>query len=239
MKSPLLVRHHNAEVCPTAEINSTIPDSTFPDKHLDSFFVLTELPPTPNLHFAMLYQKPMCTNLIKAPSYQLLIWDYHIWFSVHCPSSHVSISKTRQQPPPIPWCAAHRDISCGSSPEEVSCIHEAPWNTQLHPWQRTCQCSQDLPSHSCHTLHVRYNSQHKYHEQGCSFVEVMRHCSYYHELEKHGDPQVSPAIVSLPSSDNTSFNCKMTEDVSTSKHQIFAVLKPSGIKSWKNLVWMY
>lgn len=132
MKFPLLFRHHNTEVCPTVEINSTIPDSTFPDKHLESFFVLTELPPTPNLNFAMFYWKPMCKNLTKAPSYQLLIWDYHIWFSAHCPSSHVSISKPRQQPPPIPWCAAHREVSCGSSPQGVFSCRMQPWGTMEH-----------------------------------------------------------------------------------------------------------
>lgn len=158
-----MFRHHNTEVCPTAEINSTIPDSSFPSKHLKSFFVLTVLPPTPHSHFAMLYWKPVCTNLIKAPSYQLLIWDYHIWFSVHCPASHVSISKTRQQPPWIHWCAAHGDISCGSSPQEVFSCRIYPWGTMehcfIHSQQRTCQCSQDLPSHSCQTSHVRYHSK--------------------------------------------------------------------------------
>lgn len=132
VKSPLLFRHHNTEVCPTAEINSSTPDSTFPGKHLESCFVLIELPPTPNLHCAIFYWKPMCTNLIKAPSYQLLIWDYHIWFSVHCPCSHASISKTRQQPAPAPRCIAHRDVSCGSSPQEVFSCRMHPWDTMEH-----------------------------------------------------------------------------------------------------------
>lgn len=178
-KSPLMFRHHNTEVCPTAEINSTIPDSTFPSKHLESFFVLTELSPTPNAHFAMLYWKPVCTNLIQAPSYQLLIWDYHIWFSVHCPSSHVSISKTRQQSPPIHWCAAHRDISCGSSPQEVFSCRIYPWGTMEHSFihsgrepdnaHRTCQV---IPAR----LHM-WDTVQKTYEQGSSFVDVMRHCS--------------------------------------------------------------
>lgn len=154
MKSPLLFRHHNTEVCPTAEINSTIPDSTFPGKHLESCFVLTELPPTPNVHFAVFYCNPTCTNLIKAPSYQWLIWDYHIWFSAHCPPSRACISKTRQQPPPLLWCIARRDVSCSSSPQEVFSCRMHPWGTMEHTVSfihsrepanahRTCQVTPD------------------------------------------------------------------------------------------------
>lgn len=134
----------------------------------------------------------------------------------------------------FPGEAAHRKCS------PAGCIHEAPRNTQLNSWQRTCQCSQDLPSHSCQTLHVRYHSQQKSYEQGSSFVEVMRHCSYYHELKLViWWPWCSPAIVSLPSSDNTHLIAKWQRMFPLPSIKSSAVPKPSGIKSWKNLVLIY
>ena len=65
--------------------------------------------------------------------------------------------------------------------------HHGTHHSLIHSWQRPCQYPQGLPSHSCQTLHPRYHPQQKTYEQ-CSnalrFVDVMRHLSYYHELEK-------------------------------------------------------
>lgn len=190
MKSLVLFRHHNTEVCPTVEINSTIPDSTLPGKHLESFFCFA-------YWIASHSQFIFCHALLEAHVHRP---DQGTFLPVtYVGLSHLIFSTLSLQPcshfhgkaaaTPIPRCAAHREVSCGSSPLQVFSCRMDPWGTMEHTvficsWKRTCQFSQELPSHSWQTLHARYHPQQKIYEQGSSFVDVMRHCSYYHKFEK-------------------------------------------------------